>query len=106
MSMLTFAGVTWSELGAGSAPERVTWKLEAATFPAMSVARTTIRLTPTASEMLQEKLPPDGVAEAPLQVRAEKPERASETVPFTVIGVAEKTAPSGGWPGPLFGLPS
>ena len=31
-----------------------------------------------------------------MQVRAEKPERASETAPVTVTGVAEKTAPSAG----------
>jgi hypothetical protein len=68
----------------------------AETFPAMSVPRTTIRLTPILSEMLQEKAPLLTVVDVPLQVTPETPDRSSVTVPVTVTLEVETTEPSVG----------
>jgi len=70
--------------------------LEPETFPAKSVARTTTKLTPTVSEMLQEKLPPLKIAAAPLQVTEETLDSASDTVPETATAAFEKAVPSAG----------
>jgi len=94
--MLTPVGVIWSELGGGRVPANVTWKFEPATFPAKSVTRTIIRLTPTLREMLQEKLPPLTVAADPLQVAEETPDSMSEVVPKTVTEAVENPVPSAG----------
>ena len=94
----TFAvpGVICKDCGAGSVPVRFTCTLLAEIFPAISVALAAIRLTPTPSEMLQEKLPLETTAAAPLHVADETPDRESETVPVTVTGLFEVELPSAG----------
>src|SRR5437667_7168020 len=93
----TFAGVIWRELGKGKGASSFTCIFVKATFPAESVARTTTRLTPGFSEMLQEKSVPVSVTGTPLQVSELIPDKPSETVPEAVIPpAAVKTAPSAG----------
>src|SRR5256885_10861956 len=93
----TFAGGIWGELGKGKGASSFTCIFVKATFPAESVARTTTRLTPGFSEMLQEKSVPVSVTGTPLQVSELIPDKPSETVPEAVIPpAAVKTAPSAG----------
>jgi len=94
--MLTPAGEILSVLGDGKVPAKLRWRFEAATLPATSVARTTTRLKPTLSEMLQENDPLETNDATPLHVNAEKPDKASVTVPVTVTAPAGNDAPSVG----------
>jgi hypothetical protein len=93
---LAFAGVIWSEFGVGQRALSVTCIFVSATFPAKSTVRTTIRLTPGFSEMLQEKIAPASVIGTPLQVSEKIPDKRSATVPEAVMPAAVNTAPSVG----------
>ncbi len=70
--------------------------IDADTFPARSVARTTRRFKPGLSKISQEKPAPESVAGNPLHATESRPERASVAVPVTVKLAAEKAARSAG----------
>jgi hypothetical protein len=74
----------------------VTLTLEVAVLPAMSVACTTMVFAPVARVTLQDRADRVSVAGAPLQVALAMPERASATVPVTVIEEAVTVAPGVG----------
>lgn len=82
---------------------KVTWTLEVAAFPAMSVASTVIVFAPAARLILQARLDAVTTAGRPLQVTAARPESASVTVPLRASCGVTTTAPGAGEVMPMTG---
>jgi hypothetical protein len=93
---LTPLGVTVKVFGADKVPVRPRWSLEAETFPAASVALTTIRLSPTFNVTLQENAEPESVPVTPPQVTRAVPDKASVALPVIVTAACENVDMSAG----------